>query len=324
MALAILVDVKEEVTCPICLELLTEPQSLDCGHSFCQSCITANHTKLTVGQEGESCCPVCRVSYQPGSLRPNRHLANIVERLRVANLSPEEGQKVDCCARHGEKLLLFCKQDGKVICWLCERSQEHRDHQTFLLEEVAQEYQEKLQVTLDELMKKQQTIEKWKVDIHEERTSWKNQTQQDKKAVQAEFARLRGIVDSEEQTELQKLEKEEGDVLHSLKESENELAQQSQVVKDLISDLEHRLEGSAIEMLQDANDIMKRNEILILNKPKMFPKKKRVFRAPDLKRNAESVQRGKKSPVRLGRRFPSVSPSTVVNPTVFLDSPCLL
>nr|2YRG_A Chain A, Tripartite motif-containing protein 5 [Homo sapiens] len=42
-----------------------------------------------------------------------------------------EGQKVDHCARHGEKLLLFCQEDGKVICWLCERSQEHRGHHTF-------------------------------------------------------------------------------------------------------------------------------------------------------------------------------------------------
>ncbi|ELV13802.1 Tripartite motif-containing protein 5 [Tupaia chinensis] len=218
MALAILVDVKEEVTCPICLELLTEPQSLECGHSFCQSCLIENQTKSTVGQEGENCCPMCRVSYQPGSLRTNRHLANIAERLRKANVSLEEEQRVHHCARHGEKLLLFCKEDGKAICLLCERSQEHRGHQTFLIEEVAQEYQNQLQV--------------------------------DRQNVQAEFTRLRDILDSQEQMMLQKLEKEERDVLQILAESEDEVAQQSQLVSDLISDLEHRLESSAMEMLQ--------------------------------------------------------------------------
>ena len=37
------VNLQEKFTCPICLELLTEPLSLDCGHSFCQACNTANN-----------------------------------------------------------------------------------------------------------------------------------------------------------------------------------------------------------------------------------------------------------------------------------------
>ena len=137
----ILLKLKEEVTCPICLKLLTEPLSLCCGHTFCQACITANNKESTVSKERESSCPVCQSSYQPGILQPNQHVANIVETLREANLSPEEEQKSDLCERHGEKLLLFCKEDGKFICWLCERSQQHRGHHTFLMEEVAQEYQ---------------------------------------------------------------------------------------------------------------------------------------------------------------------------------------
>ncbi|KAG3285900.1 tripartite motif-containing protein 5-like [Ictidomys tridecemlineatus] len=140
MASAILGNVKEEVTCPICLDLPTKPLSLDCGHSFCQACITSNYESM-MSQKGESSCPVCQISYQFENLRPNRQLANIVERLRGVKLNPEEEQKVYHCARHGEKLLLFCNEDKTVICWLCERSQEHRGHSTFLLEEVVQEYQ---------------------------------------------------------------------------------------------------------------------------------------------------------------------------------------
>nr|AIL01924.1 TRIM5-1 alpha isoform [Tupaia belangeri] len=275
MALAILMNIKEEVTCPICLELLTKPQSLDCGHSFCQSCITANQTKSTVGQEGECFCPVCRVSYRLGSLRPNHYLANIVEKLREANLSPEEKQEVHHCARHGEKLLLFCKEDGKAICLLCERSQEHRGHQTFLIEEAEQEYQEKLQATLKDLMEKQQEVEKWKADIHEEKTSWKNLIQCDRQSAQAEFKILREMLDSEEQKVLQKLEKEERNILLGLEESENELAQQSQSMRGLISDLEYRLKGSKMEMLQDVNDSIKRCETVTLKKPNTFPKEQR-------------------------------------------------
>ncbi|XP_062948913.1 tripartite motif-containing protein 5-like [Cynocephalus volans] len=250
MASAFLEKLEEEVTCPICLELLTEPVSLDCGHSFCQACITANQKMSTVVQEGEGSCPMCRIRYQIENLRPSWHQANIVEMLKEVKLSPEEGQKVDHCVRHGEKLQLFCKEDGKIICWLCERSQEHRGHHTFLTEEVVQEHQEKLQAALEKLKKQQQEAEKLEADIQEERTSWKNLIQYERETVQSEFEKLRAILDCEEQNQLQKLEKEERGILKILAESEIELAQQSQVVRDLISDVERRLQGTAMEMLQ--------------------------------------------------------------------------
>ncbi|XP_070659881.1 tripartite motif-containing protein 5-like isoform X2 [Bos indicus] len=174
MASGILMNIQEEVTCPICLELLTEPLSLDCGHTFCQACITANNKESIVGQEGKRSCPVCRVSFEPGNLRPNRHLANIVQRLREVKVSPEVEQERNLCAHHGEKLQLFCEQDGKVICWLCERSQEHRGHNTFLMEDIAPEYQKKLQSCLQRLKGKKQEAEELEIKVREEMSTWKD------------------------------------------------------------------------------------------------------------------------------------------------------
>ncbi|XP_057604455.1 tripartite motif-containing protein 5-like [Hippopotamus amphibius kiboko] len=279
MASGILANIQEEVTCPICLELLTEPLSFDCGHTFCQACITASNKESMTDH-----CPVCRTSYERGSLRPNRHIANIVQRLREVKLSPEVEHKRNLCVHHGEKLLLFCEEDGKVICWLCERSQEHRGHHTFLMEEVAQKYQMKLKEALERLREEQQEAEKMEVKVREEITTWQNQIQNERQKVQAEFKKLRGILASEEVKELQKLKNEEGLILRNLADSEHELVQQSQLVRDLISDLEHRLQGSLLEMLQDVNDIMKRSEILTLKKPTTISKEqRRVFRAPDLR-----------------------------------------
>lgn len=53
-----------------------------------------------------------------------------------------------------------------------------------------------------------------------------------------------------EEKEVQRLKKEEGEALHYLAGAESELVQQSQLVRDLISDLERRLKGSTVEMLQ--------------------------------------------------------------------------
>ncbi|XP_070281541.1 tripartite motif-containing protein 5-like isoform X2 [Myotis yumanensis] len=249
MASGILVNLKEEVTCPICLELLTEPMSLDCGHTFCQACITANNRGSMIGQE--SSCPVCRISYQPENMRPNRHVANIVEALREVKLSPQEEQKRDLCVHHGEKLLLFCQEDEKIICWLCERSPEHRGHHTFLMEEIAQEYKEKLQAALDRLRAEQQKAEKLDDDLEEERTYRMDQIENELKSVQDYFKQLRGILAREQQKELQRLEKEAAENLDDLAQAESELAQQRKLLRDLISDLEHQLQGSAVEVLQE-------------------------------------------------------------------------
>ncbi|NP_001192122.1 E3 ubiquitin-protein ligase TRIM34 isoform X1 [Equus przewalskii] len=283
MALKILTNKQEEETCSVCLELLTESLSLGCGHSFCQTCITANNKEAEISPRGENGCPVCGIRYSLGNLWPNQHLAKIVERLREVKLSPEEEQKRNLCVHHEEKLLLFCKEDRKVICWLCERSQEHRGHHTSLMEEAVKECQEKLQAALERLRKEQQEAEKLEADVREKRTSWKYHIQTEKQRIQTEFNQLRSILDSEEQRELNKLEEEEKKTLDTLAEAEDELVQQNQLVKELISDLERRSEWSTTQLLQDVSGIMKWSEIWKLKKPKTISKTlKSVFRAPDL------------------------------------------
>ncbi|XP_052011804.1 tripartite motif-containing protein 6 isoform X2 [Apodemus sylvaticus] len=285
MTSAVLVDIRDEVTCPICLELLTEPLSIDCGHSFCQACIIGNSDNSVLSQEGRSSCPVCRTAYQPGNLRPNRHLAAIVKRLREVALDPGKQLEVIFCALHGEKLQLFCKDDGKLICWLCERSLEHRGHHTFLMEEVAQEYQDMFQESLKKLRREQQEAEKLKALIQEKRESWKSQVEPERHRIQTEFKQLRSILDREEQRELKKLEVEERKGLSIIEKAEGDLIHQSQSLKDLISDLEHRCRGSTVELLQDVGDVTKRSEFWTLRKPQALPTKlKSLFRAPDLKK----------------------------------------
>ncbi|XP_010633709.1 tripartite motif-containing protein 34 isoform X3 [Fukomys damarensis] len=174
MASTVLANLEVEVICPVCLKLLTEPLSLGCGHSLCQACITVDNKDADTGSGKESGCPVCGVRYPLGSLWVNQHLADVVEKLRNAKLSTGLGKKRDLCALHGEKLQLFCEVDRKIICWLCEHSREHRGHHTLLMDEAANECQEKLQAALRRLRKEQQEAEKLKADITEDRISWKD------------------------------------------------------------------------------------------------------------------------------------------------------
>ncbi|XP_057634486.1 tripartite motif-containing protein 30A-like isoform X3 [Chionomys nivalis] len=252
MASSVLGMVKEEVTCPICLDLMVEPVSADCGHSFCRACITLNY-ESSKGKEGEGICPVCRDSYLFGNLRPNWHVANIVERLTGFKSSSGEEQKVNVCAQHGEKLQLFCEKDMVAICWLCERSQDHRGHQTSLVEEVANKYKVMLQSVLEMQMANEKRCDQLKDDLQKERTFWESQIQRDVENVQKEFKEMRKFLDSKEKNEVEKLVQEEEDIVKRLEKFENELEKQRESVRDLISAVKHQLQCSNVEMLQESD-----------------------------------------------------------------------
>ncbi|EGW14231.1 Tripartite motif-containing protein 5 [Cricetulus griseus] len=74
------------------------------------------------------------------------------------------------------------------------------------------------------------------------------------------FKRLQEFLDFKEKSEKQKLMQEKEDVMNSLAESQNELMKQREAVRDLISDVEHQLDCSTMEMLQGVNSVLTREE----------------------------------------------------------------
>ncbi|XP_072273380.1 E3 ubiquitin/ISG15 ligase TRIM25-like [Pyxicephalus adspersus] len=84
---------QDELSCPICLNIYTEPVSLKCGHNFCQACI---EEVLDVQKVcGTYSCPECREEH-PGRpvLEKNRKLSNIAKMFLV---TPQlEGFGVTC------------------------------------------------------------------------------------------------------------------------------------------------------------------------------------------------------------------------------------
>uniref|UniRef100_A0A8C0FYU6 Uncharacterized protein n=1 Tax=Chelonoidis abingdonii TaxID=106734 RepID=A0A8C0FYU6_CHEAB len=86
-------DIQEEATCPICLEYLTDPVSVDCGHNFCRGCIT-QYCAEWVGC-GSLTCPICRSQILKGNFRPNWQLRNLVEKMKHVTVCPRHKKTLD-------------------------------------------------------------------------------------------------------------------------------------------------------------------------------------------------------------------------------------
>uniref|UniRef100_A0A803J3T6 Tripartite motif containing 39 like gene 1 n=1 Tax=Xenopus tropicalis TaxID=8364 RepID=A0A803J3T6_XENTR len=87
-------DLRDELTCSICLILYTNPVILPCGHNFCRGCIGAAWDSQ--GGSGAYSCPECRAEYPERPALPrNRTLGNIAARL--IPIAPEPGESDILC-----------------------------------------------------------------------------------------------------------------------------------------------------------------------------------------------------------------------------------
>ncbi|ROI33831.1 E3 ubiquitin/ISG15 ligase TRIM25 [Anabarilius grahami] len=108
MAEAILGD-HDQYSCSICLDLLNDPVTIPCGHSYCMSCI--NECWNTKDQKATYKCPQCRQTYKPKPpLNRNTILAEIMEKLRDTKLQVSDTQSL---AGPGEIACDFCS--GEVF-----------------------------------------------------------------------------------------------------------------------------------------------------------------------------------------------------------------
>uniref|UniRef100_A0AAR2JG25 Tripartite motif-containing protein 16-like n=1 Tax=Pygocentrus nattereri TaxID=42514 RepID=A0AAR2JG25_PYGNA len=100
----------DSLNCPICLDLLKDPVTIPCGHSYCRDCIKGCWAQDD--QRGVYSCPQCRHSFTPRPvLNKNTMLAELAEGLRKTRLqaappagSPAGSGDVECDVCTGLKL----------------------------------------------------------------------------------------------------------------------------------------------------------------------------------------------------------------------------
>ncbi|XP_062950743.1 E3 ubiquitin-protein ligase TRIM58-like [Cynocephalus volans] len=281
---------REEARCPVCLDFLQDPVSVDCGHSFCRRCISELCDECDSAQGGVYACPQCRDPFRPAGFRPNRQLASLVDSVR--QLRPGAGPAgAPPCARHGEDLSRFCEEDQVALCWVCDATAEHRSHRTAPLQEAAACYQVKLQMALELVRKEMQEALTQEANMVRKTVIWKEKVEMQRQCFRSEFEKYRGFLALEEQLQLRRLEQEERSTLQRLRESKNRLVQQNKALKELAEELEERCQRPALGLLEGVRGALSRSKAVTRLEPDTIPTElKTVCRIPGMREMLRKFQ----------------------------------
>lgn len=130
MAAATISIEQEQFCCSVCLEVLRDPVTIPCGHSYCLGCIEDYWNRPK--QKGHYSCPQCRQVFNPKPLLSrNTVLGEVVEKFqksgsKAQNSAKSEEVKCSVCSGRKSKAVKSCLVCSESYCAAHLRVHEER------------------------------------------------------------------------------------------------------------------------------------------------------------------------------------------------------
>ncbi|XP_037338217.2 zinc-binding protein A33-like [Pungitius pungitius] len=226
------------LSCHVCSETFRDPVSLSCNHSFCSSCL-----QRFWEQAGNKNCPICKRKSSKDNVWVNFQLKELAdsfaERQKTGSTETERGEKkveVVCC-EHGEETKLFCEDEQKAVCPVCEFSL-HQSHKVVPLEQAVRNLKDQLRYDLESLQDKKNKHQQVKETYNEVIQLSKKQLVSTERKIRAEFNKLHQFLREEEESRLAALREEE-------EQKEKTISREMKMIEEQISSLSDSI--SAVE-----------------------------------------------------------------------------
>ncbi|XP_005884904.1 PREDICTED: probable E3 ubiquitin-protein ligase TRIML1 [Myotis brandtii] len=254
-------NLREELTCFICLDYFTSPVTTECGHSFCLVCLLRSWEQHNTPFS----CPECWRTLEAPHFQPNERLgrlAGIGKQLRSQVLQSEDQQ-----GPYGRMLAATMMYPGDDQGVNAFSSQCHGINRMSLSSEAEEHHKEKLQEILNLLCKKKKETQVMLTHEKERVILCKEETKNCKQVVVSEYVKMHQFLKEEEQLHLQLLEKEERENLKKLRDNEIKLIQQVRGLSKMIGQIESMCQNSSIASLEEMEEALERSEPLLLQCP---------------------------------------------------------
>ncbi|CAJ1069458.1 nuclear factor 7%2C brain-like isoform X1 [Xyrichtys novacula] len=197
------------LNCHVCSEIFRDPVSLSCNHSFCSSCL-----QKFWKQNKNKNCPICKRKSLLDNPEVNLTLKELADsfvgrqKIRSPKAEKAERRVKVVCSKHREEPKLFCKDEDRAVCTVCEFSL-HQTHTVVPVEQTVRDLKEQLKSDLKSLQDKKDKCKQVEKTYNEVIQHSKKQLLSTERQIRAEFNKLHQFLKKEEESRLGALREED-------------------------------------------------------------------------------------------------------------------
>ncbi|XP_061565126.1 nuclear factor 7, brain-like [Cololabis saira] len=233
---------KDFLSCHVCLETFKDPVSLSCSHNFCSSCL-----KEFWEQNKNRNCPICKRKASKEFV-VNFSLKGLADSFAGRQTGGSYETEKDICKKHSGIPQLFCRDEQRTVCSVCEFSL-HQNHKVVPVEEAVGELKELLKSDLKSLQDKRNKYKQVEETYKDVVQHLEKQLLSTEKQIRAEFNKLLQFLKEEEESRLAALREEEEQKGRRISGERKRIQEQISSLSDSISAVEEELQKDDMSFL---------------------------------------------------------------------------
>uniref|UniRef100_A0A8C6T8C1 Tripartite motif containing 35-28 n=1 Tax=Neogobius melanostomus TaxID=47308 RepID=A0A8C6T8C1_9GOBI len=252
---------RQDLTCPVCQNIFSDPVLLPCTHSFCRDCWHRSW-------QGNRSCPICRQAFTEDQAIANRDLKNACETFeRQTNWRETPKPNEFYCNLHHRPLELYCEKDEEPVCVDCAKM--HSTHRLLSLKDGVPLCKKELQLKLDIFEKKVDLYRKMKHKLSKAVEYVKQQAGDADKQIKQEFERLHNFLHAEENMRIEALTREEKEKIANLQGRISKTEDHLKRLREHVDTLKKEMGNEDLPLLMNFQKL-KRNAEWTKTDPKVY------------------------------------------------------